>query len=293
MIIVPVSVPDAGQPLPDPTDMSTWAVRMGEMHRWERLDARPGFNALAEASYQNALDAAASAEAAQAAAGAAIWSAPTNYATGVAVKSPITYRTYVRKSPGGTNATDPSAAPTLWEPLSVTRVNGSMLEFWDGTQWVPQGWVHSVPVSLVGLSTLDLNGIPSYANEIAIDFQKVSANTANNPQIRVGTAASFLTTGYLATTTYNNLGGSTVGFAAGNGFLAVGNGAVVEVSGDLILRRGVNHRWRLSGELVDRVSGLIGAAGVIDVGAQLTRLQVFLAAGTFDGTSAVALSWRV
>lgn len=48
-------VPDASQPLPDPSDLGTWPARMAEMHRWMRENLRPGMNALAAATYENAL----------------------------------------------------------------------------------------------------------------------------------------------------------------------------------------------------------------------------------------------
>lgn len=65
--VVPVAVPEATQPLPDPSDLSTWPARMAEMHRWMREDAGPGMSALGLACYANAtaaLEAAASALAA-------------------------------------------------------------------------------------------------------------------------------------------------------------------------------------------------------------------------------------
>lgn len=54
-------VPDASQPLPDPSDLGTWPARMAETHRWMRETLRPGVNALAASAYDNALTASAAA----------------------------------------------------------------------------------------------------------------------------------------------------------------------------------------------------------------------------------------
>lgn len=80
--VVPVSVPEATQPLPDPSDLGTWPARMAEMHRWMREDAAPGMSALGAASYANATAALEAANAALAAVNfRGAWSSLTGPAT--------------------------------------------------------------------------------------------------------------------------------------------------------------------------------------------------------------------
>lgn len=65
-INVPVAIPPAGLPLPDPADKATFSARMLEMLRWMLNELRTYIYALGVASYDNALDAQGSATAAAA-----------------------------------------------------------------------------------------------------------------------------------------------------------------------------------------------------------------------------------
>lgn len=130
---MPPVVPPPYTPLPTPvpqrSDPANFATRGDAL-----LTALPPYqvelDAIGDAAYDNAVsaqssavaalasevaadasEAAAQVAAAQAAAyaGAAMWTAPTNYATGAVVWSPTSYLTYRRKAPGGVDATDPAA----------------------------------------------------------------------------------------------------------------------------------------------------------------------------------------
>lgn len=281
MIVTPVPVPAAGQPLPDPTDLSTWAVRMGEMHRWERLDAAPGINALATASYENALDAEASAEAAAASVGAAMWAADTNYATGAAARSPINYRVYIRKSPGGVNATDPSLS-ALWEPSIVTRVTSGVLEHWDGTQWIPQGWKELATFATASGTAVTFSGIPSWVRELRLLFNGVSQSATGYNRLRLGTSGGIVTTGYLTHTQYSNDVSSSAGTNNTDGAYIFGNSATVVTTGLMSLVR-YGNLWVLDGQFSD--TGGVGhsrTTGRIDLGAALTQIEVAATSGAFD-----------
>lgn len=63
-IVVPVPIPPAGLPLPDPGDRATFSARKLEQLRWANNEYSTGSKALADASYSNALDSQASATAA-------------------------------------------------------------------------------------------------------------------------------------------------------------------------------------------------------------------------------------
>ena len=55
-IVVPVAIPAAGSPLPDPTDRATFTARKLEHLRWANNEYSTGSLALANAGYANALD---------------------------------------------------------------------------------------------------------------------------------------------------------------------------------------------------------------------------------------------
>ena len=75
-----------------------------------------GVNADAIAAAASAVDAAASATAAESSAGAVEWVSGTTYAVGYAVWSPIDFQSY-RAKVITSGTVDPSAAPSVWEPI--------------------------------------------------------------------------------------------------------------------------------------------------------------------------------
>ena len=128
----------AAPPAPSTTDPANFDALGDVLLSWIATNMVPEHNAAATVTYNNALEAAASAtdataarDAAIAASGAEMWSAGASYADGEAAISPTNYRAYRRKTPGGIDATDP-ASSALWEPMSITRLGASGLEYWDG-----------------------------------------------------------------------------------------------------------------------------------------------------------------
>lgn len=77
-LTVPTPIAAPALPVPNPSDLATWAARMAEMHRWMREDAAPGMTSQSEAAYQNALEAALMATTAQSAANySGVWATLT------------------------------------------------------------------------------------------------------------------------------------------------------------------------------------------------------------------------
>lgn len=118
-VVSPTPVDPLPTPVPTSTDQASFDTRADAL-----LSALPDFvdqsNALAGNAYDNALAAEGAALSAEAAleasvalSGATMWNAATSYATGDAAISPATYQTYRRITPGGVDATDPSAS-ALW-----------------------------------------------------------------------------------------------------------------------------------------------------------------------------------
>lgn len=126
-ITVPVAIAAPALPLADPADRATFSARKLEHLSWERNVLSPGALALAEASYDNALDAqgsatsavaeaaaaTAAAVAAQLAVNATLWVSGTSYTTGDLVWSPANGRIY-RRLTTSAGTTDPSADATNW-----------------------------------------------------------------------------------------------------------------------------------------------------------------------------------
>lgn len=102
------------------TEMNAWAVQANALAE--------EVNDNAETAGAAAIVAAAASEAAIATAGASLWSAATNYVTGAAAISPVDYQTYRRKSPGGVDASEPSADSSKWQLLgSPATMTGKTL----------------------------------------------------------------------------------------------------------------------------------------------------------------------
>lgn len=254
-------------------------------------------NAAGTVTYNNAVEAAASAATANAArdaaiavAGATMWNAATNYATGTAAISPINYKVYIRKSPGGVNATDPSAS-SLWEPQELTRVTSGVLEHWDGTQWVPQGWKELGTQATTSGTTVPFSSIASYFNELALRFEGVSISVNDDIRIRVGTSGGLVTTGYLGVSQYVNMTNATTGSVRTTGIF-IESGTTVISSGEIILRRRGNV-WTYQGALGDHgAAGISSVAGHISLASALTQIEIVTPTGAYD-LGSVSLMGRV
>lgn len=126
--VTPVPIVAYSGSMPDPSDPTTYGTRGRAFWAWEVGPLYSGMNALGTATYTNALAAAESAEAATMVAGALMWNAATNYATGQGAISPTDMQTYRRNSPGGVDATDPSASAswTLVGDRFLKKAGGTM-----------------------------------------------------------------------------------------------------------------------------------------------------------------------
>lgn len=131
-IIVPVAIPAAGLPIPDPVDRATFSARKLEQIRWANNEYATYSYNLGLAAYSNALDArvsattaaadaAASASSAALAAtyaGAIAWVSGTSYAIGDKRWSLINGVVY-RRLTAGAGTTDPSLDTTNWAVYST------------------------------------------------------------------------------------------------------------------------------------------------------------------------------
>lgn len=114
---MPTAPPSIATPPTPParSDISTFVARADAWVAWEEVNA-PKIGTAAQNTYDNAVEAAASATAAVAAAagvGAALWVSGTTYAIGDVRRSPATFFPY-RRLTAGAGTTDPSADTTNW-----------------------------------------------------------------------------------------------------------------------------------------------------------------------------------
>ena len=197
-ITVPVAVPAPSLPLADPADRATFTARKLEHLRWEREDLAPDVLAIAQASYDNALDAQGSATSASASAasasantalaalyaGAIAWVSGTTYAIGDRRTSPANGLVY-RRITSGAGTTDPSADTTNWAIVQVTPpvviVSGTTQTAVAGTHYV---------LTNVALSTLTLPASPASGDRVWITVANALATNvvARNAQTIMGLA---------------------------------------------------------------------------------------------------------
>lgn len=280
--IDPLSTP------PSTTDQANFDTR-GDEFLGDLPTMATQMNAAATVTYNNAVEAAASATTANAArdaaiavADAAMWSAATNYPTGTAAISPTNYRTYIRKSPGGVNATDPSAAPTLWEIQNPTRVTAGVIEHWNGTEYVPHGWKELATFATTSGTSFTFSSLPAWVRELQLVFSGVSQSSTGFSRLRLGTAGGIVTTGYLTHAQYSFNTSTTTGAVGTDAAYIYGNGPTVVTTGSMSMVR-YGTLWVLDGQFADTgVPGHSRTTGRIDLGAALTQIEVAATSGAYD-----------
>lgn len=162
---MPTSPPTITAPpsAPSRTSPSTFATLADAWVAWLESEAAD-IGTAATDTYNNAVEAAASATAAQAAAAsvdAALWVSGTTYAIGDIRKSPITYFAY-RRLTSGAGTTDPSADATNWA-LAVAAAP-ALVEV-TGTSQTAQAWAHYV-LTNVAATTVTLPASPASGDMI-------------------------------------------------------------------------------------------------------------------------------
>lgn len=166
-------------------------------------------------------------------------------------------------------------------------------EYFDGVEWVPDGWVYGTSVSLNGLSEYIWPNIPAYVNEICFQFWLVSTNSSINAGFTLGHAGGLVTTGYSGASVYlNMIGGSTgSGGTSPAGFFFVANSTNVGFFGLVTFKRYSGNIWQMSTTLNDQGNGAMVGSGSIDVGAPLTQFRLATGA-VFDANCSAIISWR-
>lgn len=179
-----------------------------------------------------------------------------------------------------------------------TLIEQQIAEFADGTEASGRnGWIIAPSVEMSGVSTVDLTGAPSAANEVDIAIQGLSTTGTSSMYVRV-----FDATGTLLSTPYygylNNLAGTALSSVAESpGDAAIVAGGLLApnfVSGSIRLRRHLGETWRIEAELFDASARRLVSSHVTSgVGAGITGIRLLLgSAGVSWDSGTAALKWR-
>lgn len=168
-------------------------------------------------------------------------------------------------------------------------------EYFDGVEWVPDGWVYGDDVALNGLSEYIWPGIPAYVNEVCFQFWLLSSNSTINAGFTLGHAGGLVTTGYTGASIYINMVDASTGSGgtSPSGFFFLANNTNVGFYGLVTFKRFSGNIWQMSTTLNDRTSGVMVGSGNIDIGAPLTQFRLGVTGGAaFDSGCRARISWR-
>lgn len=138
----------------------------------------------------------------------------------------------------------------------------------------------------VEFSPADGTGIPSWAKEITIDLHAVSTSGSSIPIVQLGTAASWITSGYAGAGggCIHNAAPAVTNLGAGFGFGGDGSAAYTRF-GKIIISLISGTIWMCSGSGGHSESPILWwVGGSVDTGTLITRLRITTVGGsnTFD-----------
>ena len=159
-------------------------------------------------------------------------------------------------------------------------------ETWDGTYWVPDGWIELGTFVTTTGTSITFTGIPSYINELVILPAGISQSSTGHHRIRLGTSGGLVTTGYVGTRQYINMSAGTTGAANTDGFYMHSNATAVTLSGQVNLKK-YGTTWFAMGLMADTGggAGTVNVAGRLPLGGTLTQIEIAVTTGAFDAGS--------
>jgi len=130
-------------------------------------------------------------------------------------------------------------------------------------------------------TSIDFTGIPAGVKRVTCMLKRVSINGVAQPQIRLGTSAGVVGTGYQGATTY--LGGAPAGYAHSSGFSFSQGGAAEDINGSmtLLLLNPATNLWVMSmtAAWVSQIYSVVGGGNVTLPGG-LDRIRLTTSNGT-------------
>lgn len=165
-------------------------------------------------------------------------------------------------------------------------------ETYNGSAWVQDRGGNTSALTLSGTS-VDVTGIPAWANQIRIPFSGLSTNGSSRYLLRVGTSGGMVTTGYASGAVVSGLG--TAGGNDSSGFLFSPSPASVSLSsGEITLSRVSGNIWSFfvvagftNAEYAVFGGGSVSLAGVLD----RVRLTTLNGTDVYDAGTATVY-WR-
>jgi len=173
---------------------------------------------------------------------------------------------------GDTSGSITVAAPAVAGSTTQTLVNvtGTLAPVVSGTA-----------ITLTNQTAPEFTDIPSWVKRITVMFYNVSTSSTGVPLIQLGTAGSYITSGYASTST--RLQDSTavsVGVST-TGFNISSTAAATTLSGSVVITNISANLWVVQGSFSNTTTTnfVFTSAGRVDLAAALTRVRLFI-----DGT---------
>lgn len=159
-------------------------------------------------------------------------------------------------------------------------------ETWNGSNWVPDGFIALVSNVALSGSAYDLTGIEPWVNHLRLVYGGLSASVDGVSNVQLGTSTGVVATGY-DNTAWGSGGANSIGTARVTTSFTISNGqASTYLMGgvlDIIRRSGNTWTCRGTGQ-VEGSATAFGNNGVMgDLGGALTRIRFNPGAGNFDG----------
>ena len=139
-------------------------------------------------------------------------------------------------------------------------------------------------------TSIDFTGIPSWVKRVTVMFGGTSSNGSSNWQVRLGTSAGVVSTGYLGSSSYSGGVNATAGLNSTTGLLFIIGGSAQIIHGSVtfnLLNSSTNY-WIGQGVLGDSSQAYtFSAAASVTLPGTLDRVRITTVNGTdtFDAGS--------
>lgn len=145
--------------------------------------------------------------------------------------------------------------------------------------------VQGTAVNSTSGTSIDFTGIPSWAKKITVMFNGVSTNGLTHKIIRLGSAGSIQTTGYVASSAFCQINASvTGGVVDTTGFPIYSSRIAAAHSGLITFVNQGNNIWVASGVtdygMSDTITCSIISSGRVELSSTLDRIRITTVNGT-------------